>query len=346
MAKIPVLVTGANGEMGHGLIPELANSGDYEIFAVDLAELDEVLLPHVSRFIQTDILDIDQLKEVIDENDIRTVFHLAAILSTGAEADPERAHQVNVNGTINLLSLCKNKVMRMDSVLKFIFPSSIAVYGIPDGIRKLEITAVKEDEYLQPVTMYGINKLYCEHLGRYFSQSYRLTSTEPQKGNLDFRAIRFPGIISALTVPTGGTSDYAPEMIHSAARGDNYESFVRADTKIPFMVMPDAVKALCRLAESPKENLTSNVYNISAFSATAGEISMMVNSVFPQSNISYKPHTKRQSIVDSWPAEVDDSRAKKDWGWSADYTLDKAFKEYLIPTISERYKTPQLQLNS
>ena len=186
--------------------------------------------------------------------------------------------------------------------------------------------------------MYGINKLYCELLGTYYSKHYKLLEPRPETVFLDFRCLRFPGIISALTLPTGGTSDYAPEMIHSAAKGEGYESFVRADTAIPFMVMPDAIKAITQLANAPKEKLTQEVYNVSAFSTTTEEIAKLVNNVFPDSSISYKPDPNRQKIVDSWPADIDDSKARSDWGWKPDHDINSAFKDYLIPEISNKYK--------
>jgi len=186
--------------------------------------------------------------------------------------------------------------------------------------------------------MYGVNKLYCELLGVYYSKYYKLLEPRPEGVLLDFRCLRFPGIISALTLPTGGTSDYAPEMIHSAAKGQGYESFVRPDTAIPFMVMPDAIKALVGLTNAPKEKLTQEVYNVSAFSATAEDIAKLVNNVFPDSSISYKPDLNRQKIVDSWPTDIDDSKARSDWSWKPDYDINSAFKNYLIPEIRNKYK--------
>jgi threonine 3-dehydrogenase len=156
---------------------------------------------------------------------------------------------------------------------------------------------------------------------------------------VDFRAVRFPGLISALTVPTGGTSDYAPEMIHAAAKGEPYACFVREDTRIPFMAMPDAVTALLQLAHAPQEVLTRSVYNVRAFSLTAGQIRDRVLQAFPTAQISFdQTDKKRQAIVDSWPADIDDSAARQDWGWRPEYNADKAFNEYLIPQIAQRYK--------
>jgi threonine 3-dehydrogenase len=337
MEQLKVLITGANGEMGQALIPALQDKGFYEIHAIDVSELSPVIKPHIDSFLHTDILNNEELQKAFTEHDFDIVFHLAAILSTGAEADPERAHDVNVNGTQRLLFHTKQKSEIQKKKIKFIFPSSIAVYGMESIEIKNSAGPVKEDQHTNPVTMYGINKLYCEKLGIYYALHYKKTSIDIGKGVLDFRAIRFPGIISALTVPTGGTSDFAPEMIHSAAKGEGYESFVGPHTKIPFMVMPDAVKALIELSNAPFEKLSQNVYNVKGFSVAALEIAELVNRSFPDSATSYNPNPKRQTIVDSWPEDLDDSAARKDWGWQPDHDIEKAFNDYLIPAIKDKY---------
>jgi nucleoside-diphosphate-sugar epimerase len=184
--------------------------------------------------------------------------------------------------------------------------------------------------------MYGCNKLYCEHLGRYYARFYKQLAAHAT-GRVDFRSVRFPGLISAVTTPAGGTSDYAPEMIHAAARGEPYTCFVRPDTRIPFMAMPDASAALMTLAAAPRDRLRRTAYNVSAFSASAAEIRDVVAAAFPDVPIAYKIDEKRQGIVDSWPADVDDSAARADWGFQPAYDFERAFREYLIPTISRRY---------
>jgi threonine 3-dehydrogenase len=154
---------------------------------------------------------------------------------------------------------------------------------------------------------------------------------------VDFRCVRFPGLISAVTIPSGGTSDYAPEMIHAAAKGEPYDCFVRPDTTIPFMAMPDGIEALLALAGAPRERLTRSAYNLTAFNPSASAIRDVVVSAFPNATIGYKVDAKRQGIVDSWPAAVDDSAARADWGFAPKYDFDRAFHEYLIPTIRQRY---------
>ncbi len=331
-----VLVTGANGEVGHGIIPILSKDKNLEVIALDIKEIDKTLKPFVQEMIVADILDGTVIENLLNDHKITTVFHLAAILSTGAEKDPERAHSVNVDGTANLLAAINKAGRNEKRVIKFIFPSTIAVYGLPSIEAKNKAGSIKEGDFLHPITMYGINKLYCEMLGIYYSTHYSLLTTNIER-NIDFRCVRFPGIISALTIPTGGTSDYAPEMIHSAAKGEGYESFVRPDATIPFMVMPDAAKVLIQLTEVPKEKLTQKIYNVSGFVAKAEEIAQLVNKVFPDSSISYNPDVNRQRIVDSWPANIDDSKARSDWGWKPDYDIQKAFNEYLIPEIRNKY---------
>jgi threonine 3-dehydrogenase len=150
--------------------------------------------------------------------------------------------------------------------------------------------------------------------------------------------VRFPGLISAMTMPSGGTSDYASEMIHAAARGDSYECFVRPETRIPFMVMPDGVEALLRLAGAPKAALSRTAYNVTAFNPSAEEIRDVVRREFPSASITFDVDTKRQGIVDSWPADVDDSAARRDWGFLPAYDFHRGFSEYLIPSIRRHYQ--------
>jgi nucleoside-diphosphate-sugar epimerase len=220
----------------------------------------------------------------------------------------------------------------------FVYPSSIAAYGLPDLDTKMRVGAVREDAFMHPTTMYGCNKLYCEELGRYYTRHYKQLSADVTARRVDFRSVRFPGLISAITVPSGGTSDYAPEMIHAAAQGEAYSCFVRPDTTIPFMAMPDAVDALLALADAPCERLTRTAYNLRAFNPSAEQVREVVVRAFPGAQITYAVDAKRQRIVDSWPADVDDSAARRDWGFAPAYDIDRAFRDYLIPKIRERYQ--------
>ncbi len=331
-----VLITGAGGEMGHSLLEAFHKAGNVRVVGMDLHPLNESVADYVTEFIQGDITAPSVLGQ-LEVFDYDEVYHLAALLSTSAERNPELAHHVNVDGTMNLLSMTRRIGVRTGKNVKFLFPSTIAVYGLPNIAVKNSATPVLEDEFLNPITMYGVNKLYCENLGMYMSDRYgQLTGADPTRG-VDFRALRFPGLISATTIPSGGTSDYAPEMIHAAAQGKSYECFVRDDTRIPFMAMPDGVKALLTLAQAPLESLRRRVYNINAFSPTASEIAGMVLESFPDAQITYKPHEIRQRIVDSWCAEVNDTAARADWGWMPDYDFRRTFSDYLVPTISSVY---------
>jgi threonine 3-dehydrogenase len=332
-----ILITGANGEIGHGLISRLAEHSDVRIIALDLQELDEALKPKVYRAVAGDILDTALLESLSATYNFDTIYHLAALLSTKAERQPVLAHKVNVDGTLNLLEMAVGQSRLQGREIKFLYPSSIAVYGLPDLETKARAGKVKEHEWLTPRTMYGINKLYCEQLGIYYAQYYRQLDADSPRGHIDFRCLRFPGLISAVTVPTGGTSDYAPEMLHAAAQGKPYQCFVREDTRIPFMAMPDAIEALLQLEAAPRHKLTRFVYNVTAFNPSAGEIFELVRRAFPKAHVTFVPDLKRQRIVDSWPADVDDSAAQRDWGWQPTYDLQRAFAEYLVPGVLQRY---------
>jgi nucleoside-diphosphate-sugar epimerase len=337
MRATSVLVTGANGEIGHGLITRLAESGR-SIVTVDIAPLEPALARFVRREFTGSITDTGLLERVLAEFEIDLVFHLAALLSTRAEFTPISAHEVNVEGTLNLLEFSHHEGESHGRPVVFLYPSSIAAYGLPDLETKMRAKRVREDEWNTPMTMYGCNKLYCEHLGRYYAHHYKQLAAESTAGRVDFRCVRFPGLISALTMPSGGTSDYAPEMIHAAARGEPYRCFVRKDTRIPFMAMPDAIEALLRLAVVPRERLTRTAYNLTAFSPTAEEVCEVVTRAFPRADVKWETDKKRQRIVDSWPAEVDDTAARRDWGFAPRYDFARAFDDYLIPTIRERYR--------
>jgi nucleoside-diphosphate-sugar epimerase len=184
--------------------------------------------------------------------------------------------------------------------------------------------------------MYGCNKLYCEHLGRYYAKHYKQLS-EAKSPRVDFRCVRFPGLISAVTVPSGGTSDYASEMIHAAARGEPYACFVRPDSRIPFMAMPDAIESLLKLSAAQPNRLSLTAYNVRAFNPSAHEFCESAMRAFPSAKITYQVDAKRQTIIDSWPEDVDDTSARRDWEFSPSYDFDRAFHEYLIPTIRDRY---------
>ena len=337
MRKPAILITGANGEIGRSLIIALHKKHTVNIITLDLNQLDNSISGLASEELTGNILDADLIDQLNGEYEFTTIYHLAALLSTRAEFSPRSAHDVNVGGTLNLLNLALEQGRSQGKPVKFFFPSSIAVYGLKNRAEKLTAGIISEDRFLGPVTMYGCNKLYCEHLGTYYSQHYQRLGAEEHHCYIDFRSIRFPGIISSKTIPTGGTSDYIPEMLHAAARGEAYKCFVREDAQIPFMTMPDAVCAIQDIMVAPMKNLNQTVYNIRAFAPTAEEFRQKIIEAFPQARIDYDVNEKRQNMVDSWPADTDDSAARSDWNWNPQHDLETGMKEYLIPDVKKIY---------
>jgi nucleoside-diphosphate-sugar epimerase len=333
---LQALITGVSGEVGHSLIKKL-HAQKYKIVAADIKDPEEEISDFLDKFYKCDISDKKAVEKIFEDQEFDTIFHLASILSTGGEKDPELAINVNIGGTINLLEATTNQGLRAGKSIRFIFPSSIAAYGMPSLEVKEKRQKVKEDEFLNPITIYGISKLACENLGNYFSKNYKLLGEIKRNNLIDFRCVRFPGLLSPDTIPSGGTSDYGPEMVHAAAQGKSYNCFVRAESKIPFMAMADAAEALTNLAEVPKDKLTRFVYNVHGFSATADEIYKMTKKYFPNFKMSYKINPERQRIIDTWPEDVDDSAAQKDWGWKPSFNFEKTFADYLIPKVKKRY---------
>ncbi len=330
-----VLVTGACGEIGQALVQGLAQQGGYRIVTADLAPLPDSISAMSAEHAQGDL--VYRIKTFYDY-DFDVIFHLAASLSSKAEVASEEAHRINVEGTMQLLMMAAYRSEKYQKSVKFLFPSSIAAYGMASLEVKRSAGAVREDEYNTPHTMYGCNKLYCEKLGMYYSKYFgqkHLDENPPHM--LDFRAIRFPGLISAFTLPSGGTSDYGPEMLHAAAQGKPYACFVREDTKISFMAMPDAIKSLLMLLDVPREKLNYQVYNIAAFAIAAGEFRNRAVKAFPGAQITFEPNPRRQGIVDSWPEDVDDSLARAEWNWNPDYDADAFFDDYFLPEIRKMY---------
>jgi nucleoside-diphosphate-sugar epimerase len=336
MRKKVILITGASGEIGQALIRQYAEEGDSDLLTLDLNPMPEDL-KGLSKHIVGDVLDQKLFARLVTEYDFDLIFHLAALLSTRSEFAPDLAHQVNVNGTLNLLHIAAEQSQRRGVPVKFIFPSSIAAYGMPNLQIKARDKYVREWDWNQPTTMYGCNKLYCEMLGSYYSNHYlQLASQRPVM--LDFRSVRFPGLISAFTVPSGGTTDYGPEMLHAAAKGEPYACFVREDTVLPFMAMPDAVAALLSIAAVDRERLGRSEYNVTSFSLSASDFRERVLDALPDAQITFEPDQRRQGIVDSWPAGLNDKAARRDWNWAPEYDIDRAFDEYLIPNIRMRYQ--------
>jgi threonine 3-dehydrogenase len=303
-----ILLTGAGGQLGPEVASALRAAG-HQVTATDVrAACNDASLPVQPL----DVTSRDDVFRAIETNRPESVFHLAAILSAGGEEAPQRAYEVNQTGTYNLLEACRHFEVR-----QLIFTSSIAVFGpgLPDP--------TPDDVPLWPTTMYGVNKVSGELLGNYYRQRH----------GLDFRAVRFPGIISA-SMPGQGSSDYALYMYVDGVRKGHYTAFCRADTRIPLMYMPDAVRSLVELARVPRERLQRCVYNVAAFSPSAQEIAASITRVMPQVAIDFAPDPLRQGILDSWPARLDDGAARRDWGWQPRYDLEQMTAD-LIPRIQE-----------
>ncbi len=309
-----VLLTGAGGQIGHDLIGALVGQG-HEVISTDLAPRPPSHA-HASGvdWQRLDVTDAAAVQHMFTEIRPDLVFHLAAILSASGEQNPRLAYDVNQTGTWNVLEAC-----RRAKVPRLMFTSSIAVFGpTPSGPLP---DPTPDDVALHPGTMYGATKVAGELLCAYYRKRY----------DIDCRGVRFPGLISA-AMPGGGSSDYALFMYVDAVRKGGYDSFARADTRIPLMYMPDGVRALLELAFADRSKLTRTIYNIAAFSPRADEIAKSVLRTVPEAKFTYTPDPVRQGILDSWPKAIDDSAARRDWGWNHKFDLD-GMTDDLIPRI-------------
>lgn len=319
------LVTGSAGEIGAALVRELVGRGE-RVVTVDL-QPGRKGSGAVAHF-EGDITDPALWTALGARYRPRTTFHLAAVLSTHAERTPTLAHRVNVEGTARLLRFVRSAGSEA-SPARFLFPSSIAVYGFPSRAGKAAAGAVREDEHLDPTTLYGQQKLYIERLG---------AALERERPGLDFRVVRFAGLISCDTLPSGGTSDWAPELLHAAARGEPCAFFVRGDARLPFCAMPDAVRGLVQLADSERADLRRTSYNLGGPSFSADEIIARVRRDFPDVRVELALDEERDRIVASWPGDVDDRAARRDFGWAPAHGRESLFSRYLIPGIRARYR--------
>ncbi len=306
--KMKILVTGAGGQVGLDLI-ELLRARGHEVHGSDVVPRPAVA-PTDLPWHHLDVTDPAMIDARLAELQPQWIFHLAALLSARGESLPQVAYAVNQTGTFNILEGC-----RAHAIERLIFTSTIAVFG--PGLA----SPVADEVPLRPTTMYGITKVAGELLGDYYFRRY----------GVDFRAVRFPGLISA-TLPGGGTSDYAPLMYIEGLRRGHYEAFCRPDTAIPMMYMPDGIRALADLAECPRDRLSRSVYNIAAFSPSAQELADSVMRALPEVAITFAPDPARQAILDSWPDALDDLLARRDWGWAPNYNLDQ-MTAALIPEV-------------
>lgn len=300
-----VLVTGALGQIGSELTPALRDRADTDIVvATDVHEPDGADGP----FETLDVTDQAAIDDLIETYDVDTVFHLAAILSAKGEQNPQLAFRVNIEGLHNVFE--SGRTHDLDRV---VVPSSIAVFGKETPPNPGEVTV------LSPTTIYGISKVFGEHLGNYYSRTY----------DLDVRGVRLPGIISNKTKPGGGTTDYAVEVFYEAIGSGEYTYFVSEDTQLPMMYMPDAIHGLIGIADAPRDSLEFPCsYNIGALSFTAGELTAAIQEHLPDFEARYEPD-ERQAIADSWPDSVDDSAAREHWGWDHEYDLDAMVADML-----------------
>ncbi len=256
-----------------------------------------------------DCLAPEALAALIERYRIDTIYHLAALLSATSEKNPKLAWEVNIQGLINVLDLAKSYQCAV------FFPSSIGVFG--DSTPK---DNTPQDTIQRPSTIYGITKLTGELLCDYYFNKY----------NIDVRGVRYPGLISYETLPGGGTTDYAVEIFYEALKSQNYSCFLKEDTYLDMMYMPDAVKAAMQLMEADSNSLLHrNGYNVSAMSFSPREISEEIRKWIPEFKISYEIDPIRQSIADSWPNSMDDTAAREEWGWQPDYDLSKMSKDML-----------------
>ncbi len=304
------MVTGALGQIGSELTAALRSRyGADNVIATDCRPNPSEKLTGLGPFHSADVTETNALEQVIRQHDIDTVFHLAAILSAKGEQNPQLCWRVNMEGTFNVLELgVRHQLARI------IIPSSIAVWG--PGV-PLEHTP--QETILRPTTMYGVTKVCGELLGDYFLHHF----------GLDVRGLRYPGIISHETPPGGGTTDYAVAIFYDAIAHGRYKCFVREDTILPMMYMPDAIRATIQLAEADFARLRHHCdFNLAAVSFSAGELAASIKKHLPHFEISYEPDY-HQAIADSWPRSIDDSPAREEWGWKPEWDLESLTKDML-----------------
>lgn len=306
MKKEQIIVLGANGQIGTVLTEELRKVyGEDHVLATDLQKhpIQEGL------FEQLDILNAQRLNEVVEDRQITQIYHLAAILSARGEQNPKWAWDINMTGLFNVLEVAKVNNCRV------FFPSSIAVFGSEAPKENTPQHAV-----LQPKTVYGISKVAGEHWCNYYYEKY----------NVDVRSVRYPGIIGYQSMPGGGTTDYAVEIYHKALQGEAFECFLRADTMLPMMYIPDAIRATLELMAAPAEQIKVRTsYNIAGMSFSPQEVYEVIRNTVPNFQIIYQPDF-RQAIADSWSHSIDDAQAHQDWGWKPEYDLQSMTQDMLV----------------
>jgi len=316
-----ILVTGASGQIGSELTPALRERyGSDNVIAAGHRKDPEATLRNSGPFVLIDVTQRQAVERVADEYDIDTIYHLAAILSAAGEEKPHLAWDVNVNGLYNVLETARTREM-----VRVFCPSSIAVFG-PGAPRD----NTPQEAILRPTTMYGVTKVAGELLCDYYFRRF----------GLDVRGVRYPGIISSQTLPGGGTTDYAVAIFHEALKHKRYTCFVRQDTVLPMMYMPDCVRATIMLMETDLSRLKHHSdFNLAGLSFSASELATEIQKHIPEFVCEYRPDF-RQEIADSWPRTIDDSAARREWGWKPQYDL-AGMVEDMLQTLGQRHVEEQ-----
>ncbi len=309
MAKEKILVIGASGQIGVELTLALRKIyGNNNVIASDLREQNP-LLEGTGPYVSLDVMNKEMLHVQVIRQNITQIYLLAAILSATGEKNPNLAWHLNMQGLLNVLDIAREEKLQ-----KVYWPSSIAVFGLTSP--KVNCP---QQTIIEPTTVYGISKYAGEFWCNYYFQRY----------GVDVRSLRYPGLISYKSAPGGGTTDYAVEIYLEALEHKQYQCFLKEDTYLPMMYMPDAIRATIELMEAPAANIgVRHSYNVAGMSFSPKEIAASIQQHIPDFSISYQPDY-RQQIADSWPSSIDDSVAAKDWGWKPEFDLEKMTKDML-----------------
>ena len=310
MIKDKILVIGASGQIGVELTLALRKIyGNANVIASDLREQNP-LLEGTGPYVSLDVMNKEMLHVQVIRQNVTQIYLLAAILSATGEKNPNLAWNLNMQGLLNVLDIAREEKLH-----KVYWPSSIAVFG-PTSPK----INCPQQTIIEPITVYGISK----YAGEFWCNYYH------QRWGVDIRSLRYPGLISYKSAPGGGTTDYAIEIFYGANENKKYECFLKEDTYLPMMYMPDAIKATIELMEAPADKISIHTsYNISGMSFSPKEIAASIQEHIPEFRISYKPDY-RQNIANSWPQSIDDSIARNDWGWQQDYDLKAMTKDMLM----------------
>ncbi|MBS3796130.1 MAG: NAD-dependent epimerase/dehydratase family protein [Candidatus Thorarchaeota archaeon] len=309
-----ILVTGSYGQIGTELIEALREKyGGENIVATGRKKPPDILRKD-GPYKRLDVLDTTQFHTLLVEYDIDVLIHNASVLSAVGEKNPQLAYKTNVQGSYNALEAAR--ILDLDQI---IIPSSIAAFG-PSTPKE----NTPNDVIMRPTSMYGVTKVFIELLGEYYTKRF----------DVDFRSLRYPGIISSETLPGGGTTDYAVEIFYEALENKEYTCFLEKDSRLPMMYMPDCIKSTIDLMEADESDLEHRSFNITAMSFTPAELVSEIKKHIPEFKIEYEPDY-RQEIADSWPSSINDSAAREEWGWEPDYDL-AAMTEDMIEKLSKR----------